>query len=111
MSQSSDEHFGRVEQSFGGGASFLGVGQNVNSSRSIRSGEWHYGKRLSEADWEGPVASPVIGLKSRMPGVSPEVTAPRDDMYLGLGAKALIGLELQFNLSEAGRRLFGGEGC
>jgi hypothetical protein len=107
-SQSSDEWFGRTEQSFGGGLSVAGIGVLVDSRRSVKS---FSNQSLSSAGWEGPNPSVVVGFGSRIPGASPELSAPGHDLYFGIGVKALAGLELQINLSEGRRRLFGGDDC
>lgn len=105
-SQTSDEYFSRAEQSFGGGASILGFGFDVASSRSVPN-IGH--ARLSGISWEGP--TPSVGRDSPIPGVSPELSAPEGDNYLGAGVKILAGLELQLNVSELYRRTFGDDAC
>jgi hypothetical protein len=60
-------------------------------------------KRVNSTPWVGPTLS--VGLEGRVPGVSPEISAPDSDVFLGVGVKVLAGLELQLNLSEVGRRL------
>ena len=46
-----------------------------------------------------------------MPGSNTEISKPEDDMYLGVSAKALIGLELRVNLLELVNRIVGISGC
>jgi RHS repeat-associated protein len=105
-SQSSDEYFSRGEQSFGGGASIFGWGPSVASIRSVPN---IGNTSLSDASWEGPTFS--FKRRSPIPNVSPKISAPDGDGYLGAGVKVLAGLELQLNLSELYRRTFGDDAC
>jgi RHS repeat-associated protein len=105
-SQSSDEHFARVEQSFGGGASLFGFGLNAKTDRSVSAiGDWS----LSAVPFSETQVS--ADLETHMPGSSTEVSKPEDDMYLGISAKALIGLDLRVNLLELVNRVAGIGGC
>lgn len=111
-SQTTGEFFSRTEQSFGGGVSigFLGIG--VESSRSVRNmivnGKYVDGS-VFDALWDGP--NLIVGLDSRLPGTSLDVSAPDDDLILAGGVKVVFGMELGLNLSEGARRLFNIDRC
>jgi hypothetical protein len=105
-SQSSNEHFARVEQSFGGGASLFGFGLNLKTDRSVPAvGDWS----LSAV----PFSDTRVGtdLETHMPGSNTQLSQPEDDLTLAIGAKALIGLELRLNLLELVNRVAGISGC
>jgi hypothetical protein len=105
-SQSSNEHFARVEQSFGGGASLFGFGQNWKTDRSVAAvGNWSLSAApFSDTRWS-------TDLETHMPGSNTEISELEDGLSLTVGAKALIGLELRVNLLELFNRLVGIGGC
>jgi hypothetical protein len=46
-----------------------------------------------------------------MPGVTPALSAPANDFYIGAGVKAIFGLEVQLNVSELFRTMSDSGGC
>jgi len=104
LAQTSGESVGRLEQSFGGGISVIGLGVGVETGRSVPFPDGL--GSLSDAPFEGP--NPSFGFDSRIPGTSGSSSVQNGDIVVGVGAKFILGLELQLNLSEVGRRLLGG---
>lgn len=105
-SQSSNEHFARVGQSFGGGFSLFGFGPNAKTERSVPAvGDFS----LSRASFSDTQYG--ADLQTHMPGSNTELSTPEDNLNLAVGVKALVGLELRLNLLELVNRVAGIDSC
>ncbi len=76
-----------------------GFGPGVETGRSVPFPEGS----LSDAPFEGP--NLALGFNSRIPGTSGSSSVQDGDVVVGIGAKFILGVELQLNLSEVYRRL------
>ena len=100
--QRSGDHNAYLTQSFGGSISLLGHGPSVETQRSVIHSS---GCSISNKPFEDPAFS--LAADTPLPGVGGSASRSGEDIVIGLGIKFIFGLELEWNVTETGRRLGG----